>query len=120
MGSRVVAAALLVIAVSLGACASAPRPAEATLRVVRPADERAADSSSPSATSPTQVFIDDRAVGRRDGPPVGLRAGVHRVEVRAEGRFAAFREVTLVRGEHRELAVPLRPDLDHPTEPSAP
>jgi hypothetical protein len=39
------------------------------------------------------------------------------VEVRAEGRLSAYREVTLRPGERVTLDVPLRPDLDGAAAP---
>ena len=105
--------AIAIAALFTSGCATSPRPAEASLRVIRAEGDAAGDTL-------TQVFIDERPVGRRDGPPIGLRAGVHRVELRAQGHFPAYREVTLARGDRRVLAVPLHPDLDHPDVSQAP
>jgi hypothetical protein len=78
-----------------------PPPPEGTLQI---------ESSDPQAL----VYVDDRLVGQAGDlkQPLGLRAGLHRVEVRAEGKLTAYREVLLRPGEHPTLKVMLHPDLD--------
>ncbi len=92
---------LALVFVVAGCGAPAVRRTEATLAVTCDAD--------------AALYVDDEAAGRAadsQAHPVGLRAGFHRVELRADGKLTAYREVTLARGEHRKLSVELRPDLD--------
>lgn len=102
------------LSLALAGCATAS-PARGLLRVVIPA--------LPSAPAPrilAQVFIDDAFVGPA-GSELSLRAGFHRVEVRAEGYLTAYRELTLVRDQRLTLDVPLHPDLDeHDAEATPP
>lgn len=58
-----------------------------------------------------QVFVDDRYQGTivaLAGRPLSLRAGVRRLEVRRAGYFAAYHEVTIVRGVRQKLTIDLR------------
>jgi hypothetical protein len=69
-----------------------------------------------------QLYLDDRyagAVGGRRGASLGLPAGFHRIELRADGYFPAYREVEVRRGDHASMHVELRPDLDQSVEPLA-
>ena len=57
------------------------------------------------------LFIDDRyvgTVGGLKGRPLPLPEGVHRIEVRRDGYFAHFAEVTVARGVQQRLEVTLR------------
>ena len=91
--------ALLALLLWAGCASQAPaRRADATLFV---------ECSVPSAG----VYVDDAFVGRaaeiaRRGVRVG--AGVARVELRADGYFAAYREVTLAPGGQGRVTVELR------------
>lgn len=68
------------------------------------------DCSEPQAL----VYVDDHLVGQAGDlkQPLGLRSGLHRVELRADGKLSAYREVLLRPGEHPTLKVMLHPDLD--------
>jgi hypothetical protein len=92
---------LLPLALLFAACAATVRPPDAVVRV----------QSLPGA----EVYVDEAlagVVGRGGAIAVGLRAGRHRLEVRAPGRLPAYREVDLRRGGKDALPVELRPDLD--------
>lgn len=60
------------------------------------------------------VWIDERRVGEvgelAGGVP--LRPGAHRVEVRQDGRFSRYVDVTVAPGERRVLAVALAEILE--------
>ena len=64
------------------------------------------------APAASQLFIDDVYAGLVRPVALLLHSGTHRVEVRAEGKLSAYREVTLRPGERVTLEVTLRPDLD--------
>lgn len=90
------------------ACRSAPqRQPDATL-VLRVAEHDHAPLPSPLA------YIDDQAVPLPPGGAlrVVLPAGLHRVAVRADGHFPAYREISLPPRQERTLEVRLRPDPD--------
>ncbi len=93
----------ILLALALAGCgAPSVKPSDATLAV------RCGDRDA-------QIFVDDAYAGLAldsAAHPLGLGAGLHRVEVRAPGRFAAFRSVTLARGDRATVEVTLRPDLD--------
>ncbi|HEX2569017.1 MAG TPA: hypothetical protein VH877_05605 [Polyangia bacterium] len=101
------ACGLLVLAFSAchptAAAVRTPPPPESALQI---------ECSDPLAL----VYVDDRLVGQAGDlkQPVGLRAGLHRVELRAEGKLSAYREVLLRPGERPTLKVMLHPDLDTP------
>ena len=85
-----------------GCGAAAVRAPSATLAV------RCADRAA-------LVYVDEEPAGSAADlalHPLPLEAGLHRVELRAEGKLSAYREVRLSKGEHATLAVELRPDLD--------
>lgn len=90
--------AVVIVAISAASCAHAPPPPDASLVVKAP----------PGA----QLFIDDVYAGLCRAEPLPLRSGFHRVEVRAEGRLSALREVTVAPGQRATLEVTLRPDVD--------
>jgi hypothetical protein len=77
-------------------CASAPR-ADAALYLACP-------------TPLARVYLDDHFVGRAADLARGLkvRSGARRVEVRADGHFTAYRDVTVPRGSQVRLDVRLR------------
>jgi hypothetical protein len=57
------------------------------------------------------VYVDDDFAGRAaEVGRVGVRVphGMLRVEVRADGYFPAYREVTVERGQRARISVPLR------------
>jgi hypothetical protein len=92
----------LVAAALAGCGGSSTKPSDATL-VITCRDRDA------------QLFVDDGYAGLAAESairPLPLGAGFHRVEVRAPGRFTAFRGVRLARGDRRTLDVTLRPELD--------
>lgn len=96
-------AALLLLPLA-AACAHAPAPrADATL-LLRVSPPQAA------------AYVDDLPV--RAGPGevtrVAVLPGLHRVEVRAEGYFTAYREIAVPPQGTAELVLPLRRDPDAP------
>jgi hypothetical protein len=57
------------------------------------------------------LFVDDRyvgVVGRLGKQPLMLPEGLHRLELRHDGYFAHFAEVTLAKGVGQRLEVKLR------------
>jgi len=57
------------------------------------------------------IFVDDRHVGSvasLKGRALALHPGARRIEVRSDGFFAFYRDVTLARGSHERLVVKLR------------
>jgi hypothetical protein len=59
-----------------------------------------------------RVYVDDTFVGRADslaGKPLTVRAGARRIEVRADGWFTAFRDITLTPNGRGRVEVELRP-----------
>ena len=57
------------------------------------------------------VFVDDRHVGQvatLRGRALAISPGVRRIEVRRDGYFAFYRDVTVVRGSRERLLVKLR------------
>lgn len=98
--SRVV---LLSLALLSSACAAALHPTPSAGLIVACPDKEA------------WLYLDDVLVGRADDfarQPLRLQPGFHRLELRAEGRVTAYREVTLAAGQTAQVAVKLRPDLD--------
>ena len=95
-------AALLLAAPVLGGCASARHRSEGYLVLhLRPADAR--------------VLLDDHYVGsaaQLSGHRLRLAAGRRRIEVTAEGHYAARREADVHVGEKAELTVDLHPIPD--------
>ena len=94
----------LVLAAALGlvACAHARPPAGVALHV---------DANVPDAT----VWVDDVLVGRtsewaHDGRH--LRAGFHRIEIRAPGYYSVYREIEQPDGGHADIKATLRPVLE--------
>ncbi|MCK5796951.1 MAG: PEGA domain-containing protein [Deltaproteobacteria bacterium] len=58
-----------------------------------------------------QIFVDDRyqgTVGAVAGRSLPLAVGVHRIELRKDGYFGVYREVTVVRGVRQTISVILR------------
>jgi hypothetical protein len=99
--ARLVALALLVVA----SCAHAPHAGGVAFRV---------SANVPDAT----LWIDDVLAGRvaewtADGDKVRhLRAGFHRVEVRAPGYYSVFREIEPMEGARVVIDAQLKPLLD--------
>lgn len=61
------------------------------------------------------VYVDGRLTGKAGDfvrQPLALRAGAHRLELRAEGKLTAYRDVSVHPAETTRLEVTLRPDLD--------
>jgi hypothetical protein len=57
------------------------------------------------------VFVDDQHVGSvatLRGRALAMRPGAHRIEVRREGHFAFYRDVTVAPGSRERLLVKLR------------
>jgi hypothetical protein len=93
--------ALLVGSLGLG-CGATQKPADATLSVR--CDDRAA-----------QLYLDESYAGLAAATrtrPLGIAAGTHRLELRAEGKLSSYRELSVRRGEHATVEVELHPDLD--------
>jgi hypothetical protein len=92
----------IAFALGLASCAHLSTPAGVALRV---------ESNVPDAT----IWVDDVLVGTvaawtREGRH--LRAGFHRVEIRAPGYYSVFQEVERPDGGQATLAVTLRPLLE--------
>ena len=84
------------LAFTLGGCAAPVRSGVLVLRV-DPADAR--------------VLLDDRVIGsgaQLSGRPLKINAGHRRLEIAADGRYAARRDVDLPPGGRVELDVTLR------------
>jgi hypothetical protein len=100
-------AALLAGALLLPACAARP---DALLRVTCPVD--------------AQLYVDDvfaAPLSPRRGVTLKLLAGTHRIEVRAEGRLSAYREIDLAHRANARMHVEPRPDPgDHFEEEGIP
>jgi hypothetical protein len=97
-------AAVLVFICCLGgaSCAHVSPPAGVTLQV---------DSNVPDST----IWVDDILVGTvaawaREGRH--LRAGFHRVEIRAPGTYSIFKEIDQPDGGHVTIEATLRPLLE--------
>ena len=90
--------ALVMTTATISSCAHAPPPPDAVL-VVR-------------APRGSQLLIDDVCAGLALGEPTPIQSGSHRVEVRAEGRLCAYRDLAVLPGQRATLEVTLRPDLD--------
>ncbi len=93
---------VITFALGLASCAHLSTPAGVALRV---------ESNVPDAT----IWIDDVLVGTvvawaREGRHI--RAGFHRVEIRAPGYYSVFQEVERPDGGQATLAVTLRPLLE--------
>jgi len=93
----------LLALLALGAsCAHTPAPAGVALQVT---------SNVPEAT----LWVDDVLVGTvtgwaREGRHI--RAGFHRVEIRAPGTYSVFQEVQAADGGHVAIKATLRPLLE--------
>ena len=101
--------ALLTLGLLLGGCKSAP-PA-------KPTGVLWLNLKPPSAT----VLVDEQPIVARPGAVtlrIALRAGPHRLELRAPGHFPAYRDLELPSAGELRLDVALRPDPD--AEPEAP
>jgi len=60
------------------------------------------------------LFVDDRYVGTvagLRGRPITLLEGPHRIELRRDGYFAHYADVTVVKGVRQRLQVVLRREL---------
>jgi hypothetical protein len=96
---------VLSLSVGLAACAHAPSGPAISLRV---------ETNVPDAT----VWIDDVLVGRAaewtaNGQQVRhIRAGFHRVEIRAPGYYSVYKELDGVDGSVAIVKAELRPLLD--------
>ena len=103
MKATLVLVALVLGAPVLGAsCAHVPPPAGVTLQI---------ESNVPDST----IWIDDILVGTvaawaREGRH--LRAGFHRVEIRAPGSYSIFQEIDQPDGGHATVKATLRPLLE--------
>jgi hypothetical protein len=97
------AAALLALLIwAAAACAHLTPPPEIALRV---------DCEAPDAT----VWVDDVLVGSAAAWKAGdrhIRAGFHRVEVRAPGFYSAFQEIDLPNGGPAVVVARLHETLD--------
>ncbi|HEY2730578.1 MAG TPA: PEGA domain-containing protein [Polyangia bacterium] len=92
----------ITFALGLASCAHVPTPAGVALRV---------ESNVLDAT----IWVDDVLVGTvaawaREGRHI--RAGFHRVEIRAPGYYSVFQEIERPDGGQATLAVTLRPLLE--------
>ena len=95
-------AVVITFAVGLASCAHLSAPAGVALKV---------ESNVPDAT----IWVDDVLVGTvaawaREGRHV--RAGFHRVEIRAPGYYSVFQEIERPDGGEAALVVTLRPLLE--------
>jgi hypothetical protein len=93
---------VITFALGLASCAHLSAPAGVALKV---------ESNVPDAT----IWVDDVLVGTvaawaREGRHI--RAGFHRVEIRALGYYSVFQEVERPDGGQAALAVTLRPLLE--------
>lgn len=102
--------ALLTLGLLLGGgCKSAPS--------AKPTGVLWLNLKPPSAT----VLVDEQPIVARPGAVtlrIALRAGPHRLELRAPGHFPAYRDLELPSAGELRLDVALRPDPD--AEPEAP
>jgi len=89
---------LLLVFLLAEGCAGPRRPPSGILRLrVTPAEAR--------------VLLDDRYIGsaaQLSGRPLKLDSGVRRIEVTAEGRYAARREAAITPGGQLDLSIDLR------------
>jgi hypothetical protein len=63
------------------------------------------------AVDDARVYVDDRFVGRAAdvrGHALGVQSGHHRVEVRGEGYFTAYRDAPVAKDGSARVEVPLR------------
>jgi hypothetical protein len=103
--SRHARLAALALGLVVGSCAHTARGGGVAFRV---------SANVPDAT----VWIDDVLAGRvaewsADGPQVRhIRAGFHRVEVRAPGHYSVFREIEPMEGGRVVIDAQLKPLLD--------
>jgi hypothetical protein len=97
--SRLIGTAVVLVGLATATCRPPAQP------TIRPQAGLAIACEPQDAT----LFIDDRYVGvvARLGQLV-LPEGLHRLELRRDGYFAHFAEVTLVKGVRQKLAVKLR------------
>lgn len=108
-GPQLLGALLTVGLLLTGGCKTAPpaKPGGVLWLNLRP----------PSAT----VLVDEQPIVARPGAVtlrIALRAGPHRLELRAPGHFPAYRDLELPSAGELRLDVALRPDPD--AEPDAP
>jgi hypothetical protein len=99
---RALLAGLCLLALSLSSCAHAPQGGSVSFRV---------DTNVSDAT----VWIDDILVGKagdwaRDGRHI--RAGFHRVEVRAPGYYSVYQEIEQPDGGRVAIKATLHPLLE--------
>ncbi|MSP62810.1 MAG: PEGA domain-containing protein [Myxococcales bacterium] len=102
-----VALAVAITLVATGCPTPTPRTPEATLIIACAIEE-------------AQVYVDEAYVGRAADTrrrPLALGAGPHRIELRADGKFSAYRTVTLARGDRATVEVALHDDLDQTPRP---
>jgi len=95
----VIVVVALLIASGCGPAAPSPR--------ALPAGGLVVVSDPPDA----MLFVDDKYVGTvasLKGKPVMLAKGTHRIEVRRDGYFAHYAEVTVAEGVQQRLEVQLR------------
>lgn len=93
--------ALLFALALLGGCA-------ATRRTVRADAQLVVDTNVPDA----RIYVDDAFRGRAaelHGRALLVPSGTRRVELRADGWFTAYRDVSVPHAGRATVAVPLRP-----------
>ena len=106
VAARAAAVAALVLAVA--GCAAAAR-------AVKPDAQLVVEAAVPDA----RVYVDDVFAGRAAelrGRAILVRSGTRRVEIRADGYFTAYRDVTLIHGARAAVTVALH--AAPPNEPA--
>ena len=99
MVPRAVGAFLMILLVACGSAGPSPRALPGGGLLIH------------GAPSDATVFIDEKYLGTvasLGGRALELPEGTHRIEVRKEGYFAHYAEVTLARGVQQRLEVQLR------------
>jgi hypothetical protein len=106
----------LVIVLLTGCATTAPqqRKPDAALTI----SVRCAEGDGPSrkvvacpSVADARVYVDDHLIGRAvelEGRALAVPAGSHRVEVRADGWFTAYRDAAVAHAGRATLEVPLR------------
>lgn len=112
VGARPVALAVKALPVLLGLAALAGCPSAGT----GPGESNAGPRALQGVVLDCEpddalIFVDDRYMGSVKGltaRPLTLAAGVHRIELRREGYFSRYLDVTVERGVKQHLRVKLR------------
>jgi hypothetical protein len=76
-------------------------------RAVKPDAQLVVDAAVPDA----RIYVDDVFAGRAAelrGRAILVRSGTRRLEIRADGYFTAYRDVTITRGARAAITVALR------------